>query len=162
MYNTYNGYNGYANPYLNNFNKNLQQQQLQQQIYQTQQSLQPQQPIQTRVQDIPIQGIKFLTADEIKAYIVMPNTKEMLIDTAGGVAYIKSADQMGQSSVKMYKFNETTEEETNAETKAKEQPKIDLEPYVQKEELNTIIKNLTDKVDKLEKKIKISEIMGEK
>lgn len=162
MYNTYNGYNGYANPYINNFNKNFQQQQIQQQLYQAQQSLQPQQQIQPRIQDIPIQGIKFLTADEIKAYIVMPNTKEMLIDTANGVAYIKSADQMGQSSVKMFKFEETTEEAINGEIKAKEQPQIDLEPYVQKEELDAMIKTLTEKIDKLEKKIRISEIMGEK
>ena len=161
MYNPYNNYNNYTNPYMNNYAKNYPtyQQALQQQLMQAQQTMPQQQPIMSQPQELPIQGIKFLTADEIRAYIVMPNTKEMLIDMAGGLAYIKSADAMGQSSVKTYKFEETTEQSANAASSGKLEPKIDLTNYVQKEDLESLSKSLTDKLSKLEKKINIKEIM---
>lgn len=90
-------YNSVYNAYSNNqFRPNyygpqpyMQQPYMQQPIQQPMQ----QQPI-TPV-ELPIQSIKFLTADQIKAYIVLPNTKEMLIDKANNLAYIRSANQMG-------------------------------------------------------------------
>ena len=63
---------------------------------QVQQTMQPQEP--------PITDLRFLTSDEMKAFIVMPNTKVLLIDKDHGVACVKSADMSGQSAAKMYSF----------------------------------------------------------
>ena len=58
------------------------------------------------IQDAPIQATRFMNEAEAKAYIVMPNQKEMLIDREKGVAYLKFADSMGQSSCRRFKFEE--------------------------------------------------------
>lgn len=139
-------------------------------LYQSQNFQQP--PIyRSQLGDAPIQGIKFLTADEIKAYIVMPNCREMLIDKANGEVHIKSADTMGQSSEQIYKYEEVVEnkplgenEPNKAQTTNNENlvKKDDLNGFVKSDELAEFIKQTNDKLEKLEKKIKISEIMGEK
>ena len=59
--------------------------------------MQPQQPIaQPQMQqaqqptmqyETPIQDIRFATSEEAKAFIVMPNTRALLIDKNGGVAH---------------------------------------------------------------------------
>lgn len=90
-------------------------------------------------QEPPISEIRFLTADEMKAFIVMPNTKVLLVDKDHGVACLKSADAMGQSTAKMYSFGDLSSE----------QP----EP-VQKTEARSYddeIKALTARIEKLEK-----------
>lgn len=60
-------------------------------------------------QESPITDIRFLTSDEMKAFIVFPNTKVLLIDKEHGVACLKSADAMGQSESKMYSFKGISE-----------------------------------------------------
>ena len=161
IYNNYNGMNGYASPYYSQYNRPYQQYAAQQQLQQMQQQMQPQMPPQQqfRPQEMPIQGVKFLTADEVKAYIVMPNSKEMLIDTTNSIAYIKSADSMGQSSTKMYRFEEVSEDDIKSAIEAKFQPQVDLSGYVPREDFDALSKAFAEKLDKLEKKIKISEIM---
>lgn len=170
IYNNYNGMNGYASPYYSQYNRPYQQYAAQQQLQQMQQQMQPQMPSQQqfRPQEMPIQGIKFLTADEVKAYIVMPNSKEMLIDTTNSMAYIKSADPMGQSSTRMFRFEEINEEQIRQAVEAQKQPQIDLSGYAEKKDLDEMVtrsdldefsKQLEDKIGRLEKKIKISEIM---
>jgi len=108
-YNNYNGnrYNGYGYNY---------QQPVQQPMYQQAIS----------IQDAPIQATRFMNEAEAKAYIVMPNQKEMLIDREKGVAYLKFADSMGQSSCRRFKFEEITED-TNI-------PPLNESLYLTKEE----------------------------
>ncbi len=89
--------------YYNNFNGNrygygYQPMQVQQPMYQQAIS----------IQDMPIQATRFMNEAEAKAYIVMPNQKELLIDSEKGVAYLKFADSMGQSSCRRFKFEEIT------------------------------------------------------
>ena len=73
------------NPYQNyGMYPNYQQQMAQQQVVQNQQ-------YQQTKYDAPIQDIKFVTADEAKAYIVMPNTKVMLMDRDKSIFYPKVA-----------------------------------------------------------------------
>ena len=136
----------YTSPYPNYMNRYS---------YMPQYQMPMQQPQMGVRYDLPVQGMKFLTADEIKAYIVMPNTTEMLIDKANKVAYIKSADQMGQSTTRKYKFEELIGEDENIEIK----PPID---YLSKEEANETLTKLNERLDKLEKRIKVNEIMGDK
>ena len=84
--------------------------------YGRQSYMQPQQPIgqpQMQVQqqaqpqyETPIQDIRFVTSEEAKAFIVMPNSKALLIDRNGGVAHLKTADNMGQSVTQYFKFEQ--------------------------------------------------------
>lgn len=53
--------------------------------------------------EIPIQDVRFVTSEEAKAYIVMPNSKALLIDK-NGTAYLKTADNMGQSQTQYFRF----------------------------------------------------------
>ena len=165
----------YGNPYTSNLGTNYYQpynrgyMNYQNPLYQ-QPSYQQPNAYRSQVGDAPIQGIKFLTADEIKAYIVMPNCREMLIDKANGIVHIKSADTMGQSSDKIYKFEELVEDGASAENgtdKGENEKHIDivkkddLEGFVKTDELAEFVKQTNDKLERLEKKIKISEIMGD-
>ena len=89
-------------------------------------------------QEPPISEIRFLTADEMKAFIVMPNTRALLIDRQSGIACIKSANAMGQSEIKTYSFKEFDEAQREA-------PKKDPMPDYESE-----IKALSARLEKLE------------
>lgn len=77
---------------------------------------QPQQTAQPQVQqqvpmaqqmppmEMPIQDIKFVNKAQAEAYIVFPNSKVMLIDKESGIAYVKTADGMGQSKTDYFRF----------------------------------------------------------
>ena len=63
------------------------------------------QPVQPRPQyDVPFQDVRFVTAEEAKGFMVMPNAKVLLIDRQNKVATVKCADQMGQSTTQQFKF----------------------------------------------------------
>lgn len=137
----------YIQPYGNNYQNNTyptpaQQVQPQQQIQPTYVQPQPQ----PMVYEMPIQAVKFVTEDEAKAYIVMPNQRVLLIDRVNGVAYDKSADSLGQSKSKMYQF---TDPEKIIETTPI--PSINLDDYAKKEELDVFVK--ADDLSALESKI---------
>ena len=99
-----------------------------------QQMPQPQPQMQT---EIPIQDIRFVTSEEAKAFIVMPNSKALLIDKNGGVALLKTADNMGQSVTQYFKF-----EQVNADgTPLKPQetaPIVDYSQFVTKKEIGEL------------------------
>lgn len=127
-----------------------------------------QQPIQQPIEP-PIQAVKFVNENEAKAYIVLPNTKEMLIDKDNGIAYLKSADQMGQSSTKIFRFEEVIEKDKNEAGTGKIQPERDMSDFVKREDLSNFIKtdaieslsrDIYDRLNILEKKIKINDIVN--
>lgn len=122
-------YTGYAYP--NYGNRQFMQPQ--------QQMAQPQQQVQQPMQyETPIQDIRFVTSEEAKAFIVMPNSKALLIDKNGGVAHLKTADNMGQSVTQYFKF-----EQVNADgspIKPQEPtPQVDFGQFAKKEELNGFV-----------------------
>ena len=98
-------YTGYTYPNYGN----RQFMQPQQQMGQPQPQIQPQQPMQY---ETPIQDIRFVTSEEAKAFIVMPNSKALLIDKSGGVAHLKTADNMGQSVTQYFKFEQVNADGT--------------------------------------------------
>ena len=116
--------------------------------YGRQNYMQPQQPMaQPQMQqqaqptmqyETPIQDIRFVTSEEAKAFIVMPNSKALLIDKNGGVAHLKTADNMGQSVTQYFKF-----EQVNADgspIKPQEPtPQVDFGQFAKKEELNGFV-----------------------
>lgn len=96
-------------------------------------------PMQTPVQEPPISEIRFLTEDEIKAFIVMPNTKVMLVDKTNGIAVIKSANAMGQSNTRIFDYKERQSD--SAPKKQDTQPANDPSPD---------LKAILDRLDRLE------------
>jgi hypothetical protein len=105
--------------------------------YQPQQMAQPQMQPQQQPQmqyEIPVQDVRFVTSEEAKAYIVMPNSRALLIDRQGGMAHLKSADNMGQSQTDYFRF-----ERVNADgTPIKPQepaPQINLDDYIKRQDL---------------------------
>jgi hypothetical protein len=91
----------------------------------------PSQPMPQPQMDMPVQDIRFVTSEEAKAFIVMPNTRVLLIDRHGGIAHLKTADNMGQSATQMFRFEPITQDGV-AQTS---QPQIDLGAYVRREEI---------------------------
>ena len=98
--------------------------------------------------EMPIQDIRFVTSEEAKAYIVYPNNKVLLIDRQNNIAHLKSADNMGQSSSKTYKFQEV-DSEGKSLAKDCPNPALDLKDYVKKTDLQT----MTDKILELETRV---------
>ena len=100
----------------------------------------------------PINDIKFVTADEARAYIVMPNTKVMLMDRDKSVFYIKSADSLGKSTLEEYKYTRLDNSPNDSVS-----PALDPSNFVKTQELDSfkdfIIKEVDTKLDKLHKQI---------
>ena len=123
-------YTGYAYPNYGNrqFMQPQQPQMSQPQMQQTQQAVQ---------YETPIQDIRFVTSEEAKAFIVMPNSKALLIDKNGGVAHLKTADNMGQSVTQYYKF-----EQVNADgTPLRQQEpttQVDYEQFATKKDIDAL------------------------
>ena len=143
-YNNY-GYQNYGRP-------NYMQQQI---PFQQQSQTQQQSPVQY---ETPIQDIRFATSEEAKAFIVMPNSKALLIDKNGGIAHLKTADNMGQSVTQYYKF-----EQVNADgTPLKPQeptPQIDYAQFLTKKDIDGLptaeqYKKLSDQYNSLVEQFK--------
>lgn len=113
------GYNNFGNPYYN----------FAPTAYQPQP--QPQRPQ-------AFNEVLYATADEARAYIIQPNQSVMLIDTQNGVFRIKSADNLGNSSTRTYKFAEIKEGDALTGTK-----------YVTLEEFNSRIEELNKKIKEM-------------
>ena len=133
----------YISPYGNNNAYMQAQQPVAQQPPMQQPYIQPQQQM---VYEIPIQAVKLVTADEAKAYIVMPNQRVLLIDRANGVAYDKSADSLGQSRCKTYHFTDDEKIIDIPPTST-----INAEEYAKRDELDQFVK--ADDLSALESKI---------
>lgn len=142
------------NPYMSN--RSYQQYYPQYAQYQ-QPTYQP--VMQQPVPEPQIQGIKFLNAEQIKAYIVMPNTKEILVDNENGLAYVVSADNMGVSTAKKFSFKDLSEpkvEEKQPEIDMSQYVKIsDLDKFAQKTDLDGLLRQ--DSIKTLEGKLALLE-----
>lgn len=120
---------GYSNPYGQNYGMNTQ----------------PYYNMNVQTNDLPMQGVKFVTEDEAKAFMVTPNQRVFLMDRDKSVFYIKSADSLGQSSLEAFEFKKV--DKNNTEIK---EPKFDIENLVKREELNNLVT-----VDKLGEELKV-------
>lgn len=129
-------YTGYGYPTYGRQNFMQPHQQMAQPQMQPQQQVQPQ-------YETPIQDIRFVTSEEAKAFIVMPNSKALLIDKNGGVAHLKTADNMGQSVTQYFKF-----EQVNADgspLKPQETPQaVDFSQFVTISQYNELLGQFND------------------
>lgn len=109
------------------------------QIPQTQFQPMPMQLQQAQTQfEIPLREVKFVTSEEAKAYIVFPNTASLLIDKQQGLAYLKSADNMGQSFMEAFEFKKYEQGQETALKDTKKEDTIDLSNYIKTADLDTL------------------------
>lgn len=112
-------------------------------------------PIQTPPpMETPIQDIKFVNRAQAEAYIVFPNTKVMLIDKESGVAYVKTADGMGQTQTDYFRFEAVNADGTPI--KAQEPtPQVNYEDFVKVEQLKNFNFVTNEQYQELLKKMEI-------
>lgn len=73
---------------------------------------------------------KFMTESEIMAYVVNPNCRLYALDGKNNKFYIKATDSLGNSTIERYSLAKD-----NGETpKQEEQPKVDLTPFLTKDD----------------------------
>lgn len=132
----------YGNPYSNypyggygmpNYGQRQYMQPQQQMVQQQQMQPQPQMPF-----DMPIQDVRFVTSEEAKAFIVMPNSRALLIDKNGAIAHLKTADNIGQSVTQSFKFEEVNADGSPIKVKEPE-PQMDYSQFAKKEELTSFV-----------------------
>ena len=85
-----------------------------------------------------VQGI-----EGAKAYPVGAGNSVLLMDSDNQFMYIKSADNAGMPTLKIYAYSEVTE------TKTPEEPKIDMAEYVTKTELEEALAKIKPKKKKI-------------
>lgn len=111
-----------ATPYNNYFPATYQP------VYpQYQQMQQPQTP---QVQN---GGITWVSGMEsAKSFLIAPNTSVMLLDSENPFFYIKSADQSGMPTLRVFKFEEVTGQQQ--QPKVEVAPQIDTSMYITRDE----------------------------
>lgn len=60
----------------------------------------------------PVQNIIFVSEDELRNYIIPPNSKVLLMDREKPKFYVKTSDSLGQYTIDVYTFKK----EENAST----------------------------------------------
>ncbi len=155
----------FSNPYLNyGMYQQPMYQQMQQQMQQQVQQPQAPQPTSTNTQyDKPIQDVRFVeSGKDAEDYILLPNTRVMLIDRKNSMFYIKSTDSLGTPTMETYKYSKLADKSnisTAPEIDTKDFVKVqDLKGYITKEDLGEFItkddlKNLTTKVERLQEQV---------
>lgn len=93
----------------------------------------PQQQVQMPY-ETPIQDIKFVNRAQAEAYIVYPNTKVMLIDNESEMAYIKTADAMGQCRTDYYRFQPVNADGSPIKPQEVE-PQVNFDDFVRRDQL---------------------------
>lgn len=83
-----------------------------------------------------IQGI-----EAAKSYLIAPNSSVVLMDSENPVFYIKSADQSGMPTLRVFKFEEITGQQQ--QPKAEPVPQIDTSMYITREEFEKRIAELS-------------------
>jgi hypothetical protein len=109
--------------------------------------------------ETPIQDIKFVNRAQAEAYIVFPNTKVMLIDTENGMAYIKTADGMGQTQTDYFHFDRVNAD--GSPIKPQEPiPQVNFDDFVKVEQLKDMgfvtvaqYNELAQKLEQIQKRL---------
>lgn len=86
---------------------------------------------------IQTSGINWVQGIEgAKAWQMQPNNNAMLLDSENeGTFYIKTSDNVGMCNLRIFKYQEITEQQ-------KQTNNVDLSEYVKRSELETLISNL--------------------
>jgi hypothetical protein len=78
-----------------------------------------------------------------------PNSLAILLDSENtGIMYIKTTDNVGISSLRMFEYTEVTGKKTESVSKSTVDD-LDLSQFVRKDELNTFIKELIEEHERV-------------
>lgn len=138
--------------YNNNYN-NYNRYGYQQPVYPQQQNYQQGYQQSININDLPVQSVRFMNETEAKAYIVMPMSKELLVDKEKGIAYLKSADNMGQSSCRIFRFEETNEEAPKPVDTSIFLTKDDGKAFVSKKEFDMLAEKIEGLCSQIKEKL---------
>lgn len=120
------------NPYMNNPYSSMYGQGY---GYAPQQPFQTQQQVPTPVQpQQPKTNIQFFTEEEIKAYVLMPNAQIWAMDKEKPVFYVKTADNVGRSTLNVFEYKSVSETAPQTES-ADYAKKSDLAEYATKQDI---------------------------
>ena len=86
-------------------------------------------PYQTRTSYMTNQYAYVNGIEGAKAYLMNPNQTILLMDSDNPIFYLKSSNQLGQSSIRTFKFEEIKEGPTNYQGYLL---KSDLEPFIKR------------------------------
>lgn len=100
-------------------------------------------------------GIQYASEEEMKALILPPNTQVMAMGREGNVFYVKTADELGRSTMSVFDYKKH-EENVSRET-IQYLTKDDLKDFATKEELNSVLSQCKD----IEKLLKVGRKNGE-
>lgn len=103
-----------------------------------------QMPVQTANYGLKM-GVQFASKEEMEALILPPNAQAMALGKEGDVFYVKSADGLGRSTLKIFDFTERIEGKPVINYATKE----DLGMFVVKDDLT----ELNNKINALENRI---------
>lgn len=125
--------------------------------------MQAQQQMQDMEQMTPFQIVRFVNEKEAQAFTLLPSQKALLMDTANMKFWIKWTDSLGNSTTETYKF----EKIENGDGAKEKMQTIDTSLFATKDDLKNVatrdeISRLKEIIEKLEKQVKISQILGEK
>lgn len=117
--------------------------QLQAQQYQMNQPMQqPAQPPQTN------QGLLWVQGEAgAKSYLVAPNTTVLLMDSEGSRFYLKSTDNAGMPSLRVFEYSEVSQNASQAAQRA--QTNLD-DKYVTRQEYDALRAKYAEIMDKLD------------
>lgn len=92
---------------------------------------------QNRVNQFPTNNITWVQGIEGgKAFQLPPGSNAVLMDSENnGRFYIKSTDNVGMSTLRVFKYEEITDNVSN-------KPEVDLSEYVKKSELSSLISSM--------------------
>lgn len=101
-----------------------------------------------------LSGLSYASEDEVRAYILQPNTQIFAIDREKPLFYIKTADNLGRSTLTKYKFEQIFDN-GNVDTPTKEDyvKKDELKDIVRRNELDDLARSLKEQYKLLEQKI---------
>ena len=130
------------NPYLNNPYASMYGQGA---GYVPQQQFQPFQQAQPPMQgQTPRSNVQYAAEDEIKAYVLMPNTQMLALDKEKPIFYIKTADGAGRSTLVVYEYKKVGDAPVARADTVEYATKSDLAEYATKQdiaELRSIIES---------------------
>lgn len=136
--NTYSAFSAYNNPYAQPYNYN----------YMNRPSMPMQQPVVPPEQ--AYNEVRFLTADQIKGFVINPGQSALLVDKDNKLAYDEKCDMSGNFFKKVYSFKEL-------EDNAPEVKGFDETQFVKYDDLE----KLKEEINQLHKQIKINNILNE-
>lgn len=144
----YNNFNSGYNPYQSTYNNLYGNQQQIQPIMQAQQPIMQTASVQQQSQT-PINDFRFMTGDEIKAYVVNPNSRIFALDKDNMTFYIKATDSLGNTNMDIFDIIPKNSPKT-AENSEK-QLKVN---YVTNDTFVEFEDAINNRIDSLEKAIK--------